>query len=146
MKWKFMTGSQTRKSKNLDFSLHSNQFLSFLFWLVPSLRLLLGFPGGSAVKNLRAMQEIREMRVRFLCWKDPWRRIQQPTPILLPGKSHGQRSLVPKVHRIKKSRTGLKQLSACTHKASFLDRWHVSSRRLESHFGFQAVISARAEF
>ena len=71
MKWKFMTGSQTRKSKNLDFSLHSNQFLSFLFLLVPSLRLLLGFPGGSAVKNLRAMQEIREMRVRFLCWKDP---------------------------------------------------------------------------
>ena len=26
--------------------------------------------------------------------KIPWRRKQQPTPVLLPGKSHGQRSLV----------------------------------------------------
>ena len=25
--------------------------------------------------------------------KIPWRRIQQPTPVFLPGKSHGQRSL-----------------------------------------------------
>ena len=25
--------------------------------------------------------------------KIPWRRAQQPTPILLPGESHGQRSL-----------------------------------------------------
>ena len=24
----------------------------------------------------------------------PWRRKQQPTPVFLPGKSHGQRSLV----------------------------------------------------
>ena len=26
--------------------------------------------------------------------KIPWRRKQQPTPVFLPGKSHGQRSLV----------------------------------------------------
>ena len=26
--------------------------------------------------------------------KIPWRRKWQPTPVLLPGKSHGQRSLV----------------------------------------------------
>ena len=26
--------------------------------------------------------------------KDPWRREWQPTPVFLPGKSHGQRSLV----------------------------------------------------
>ena len=26
--------------------------------------------------------------------EDPWRREWQPTPVLLPGKSHGQRSLV----------------------------------------------------
>ena len=28
----------------------------------------------------------------------PWRRKQQPTPVFLPGKSHGQRSLVATVH------------------------------------------------
>ena len=26
-------------------------------------------------------------------WEDPWRRKWQPTPLLLPGKSHGQRDL-----------------------------------------------------
>jgi len=26
--------------------------------------------------------------------KIPWRRAWQPTPVFLPGKSHGQRSLV----------------------------------------------------
>ena len=32
----------------------------------------------------------------FYLWvqKTPWRRKWQPTPVFLPGKSHGQRSLV----------------------------------------------------
>ena len=48
----------------------------------------LGFPGGSMVKNLPA-------RCRFDPWvkKMPWRRAWQPTPIFLPGESHGWRSL-----------------------------------------------------
>ena len=35
-------------------------------------------------------------RFRFYPWvrKIPWRRKRQPTPLFLPGKSHGQRSLV----------------------------------------------------
>ena len=51
---------------------------------------LQGFPGGSVVKNSPAMR-----RCRFDPWvgKIPWRREWQPTPFL-PGKSHGQRSLV----------------------------------------------------
>ena len=52
----------------------------------------LGFPGGSVVKNPPANAEdagsIPGLR-RF-----PWRRKCQPTPVFLPGKSHGQRSLV----------------------------------------------------
>ena len=46
-----------------------------------------GFPGGSMVKNLPGKQET---------WvgKNPWRRKWQPTPVYLPGESHGQRSLV----------------------------------------------------
>ena len=31
----------------------------------------LGFQGGSAVKNLPAMQEMREMQVQSLGWEDP---------------------------------------------------------------------------
>ena len=43
------------------------------------------------VKNLPAVQE---PRVRSLGWEDPWRRKWQLTPVSLPGKSHGQKSLV----------------------------------------------------
>ena len=43
------------------------------------------------VKNRPAVQETR---VRSLGWEDPWKRKWQPTPVSLPGKSHGQRSLV----------------------------------------------------
>ena len=43
------------------------------------------------VKRLPAMWETR---VRSLGWDDPWRRKWQPTPVFLPGESHGWRSLV----------------------------------------------------
>ena len=35
----------------------------------------------------------------------PWRRTQQPTPVFLPGESHGQRSLGAMVHRVTESWT-----------------------------------------
>ena len=41
------------------------------------------------VKNLPAKQE---MRVQFLGWEDPLEEEWHPTPVFLPGKSHGQRS------------------------------------------------------
>ena len=51
----------------------------------------LGFPGGSVAKNPPASR-----KCRFNPWvgKIPWSRKWQPTPVFLPGKSHGQRSLV----------------------------------------------------
>ena len=50
-----------------------------------------GFPSGSAVKNLAATQE-----TWVLSWvgKLPWKRKWQPTPVFLPEKPHGQRSLL----------------------------------------------------
>ena len=35
-----------------------------------------------------------DKRLRFDLWvgKIPWRRAKQPTPVFLPGESHGQRS------------------------------------------------------
>ena len=35
----------------------------------------------------------QETYVQFLDWKIPWRRKWQPSPVFLPGESHGQRSL-----------------------------------------------------
>ena len=46
------------------------------------------------VKNLPI--KVGDMRQGFDPWvgKIPWRRAWQPTPVFLPGESHGQRSLV----------------------------------------------------
>ena len=54
-----------------------------------------GFPGGASGKE-PACQCRRHKRRRFSPWvgKIPWRRRWQPTPVFLPGESHGQRSLV----------------------------------------------------
>ena len=46
------------------------------------------------VKNLPANEGDAETQVQPLGWEDPpWRRKWQPTPVFLPGESHGQRSL-----------------------------------------------------
>ena len=37
---------------------------------------------------------MQEMQVQSLGWEDPQRKKWQPTPVFLPGKSQGQRSLV----------------------------------------------------
>ena len=64
---------------------------------------LMGFPGGSVVKNPPANADV----CQFDPWvgKIPWRRRWQPTPVFLPGESHGQRTWQPTVHWVTKSRT-----------------------------------------
>ena len=42
--------------------------------------------------------------------KIPWRRARQPTPVFLPGESHGQRNLVAAIHRVAESQTWLQWL------------------------------------
>ena len=53
-----------------------------------------GFPDGTSAKE-PACQSRRCKRRGFDPWvgKIPWRRAWQPTPVFLPWKSHGQRSL-----------------------------------------------------
>ena len=46
-------------------------------------------------EGIRASQpETQESWVPSLGLEDPWRRKWQPSPVFLPGESHGQRSLV----------------------------------------------------
>ena len=62
-----------------------------------------GLPRGSGVKNLPANAGDSGDRVPSLGKEDPWRRKWQPTPIFMPGKSHGQRSLMGyKIHGVTK--------------------------------------------
>ena len=76
------------------------------------------FPGGSVVKNIFCQCR----RHRFDPWfgKMPRRRKWQPTPVVLPGKSHGQGSLVgysPWGH--KESEDMAERLHFCTVLAIF---------------------------
>ena len=50
-----------------------------------------GFPYDSDGKESACPQE---SWVQSLGWEDPLEEAQQPTPVFLPGESHGQRSLV----------------------------------------------------
>ena len=54
-----------------------------------------GFPGAASGKE-PTCQCRRLKRGEFYPWvgKIPWRKAWQPTPVFLPGESHGQRSLV----------------------------------------------------
>ena len=54
----------------------------------------LGFPGGTSGKEPICHCR-RHKRHGFDAWvgKIPWRRAWQTTPVFLPGKFHGQRSL-----------------------------------------------------
>ena len=45
------------------------------------------------MKNSLPMQEMQEMRFDPWLGKIPWSRKWPPTPVPLPGNSHGQRSL-----------------------------------------------------
>ena len=56
------------------------------FFNVPVI--LMGVPSGTRAAEVRDAGSIPGSG-RF-----PWRRAWQPTPVFLPGKSHGQRSLV----------------------------------------------------
>ena len=79
-----------------------------------------GFPGGTSGKE-PTCQCRRFKRREFDPWvgKLPWRREWQPTPVFLPGESHGQKSLWATVHRVAKSQTQLKRLS--THACKWLE-------------------------
>ena len=76
--------------------------------------LLLGFPCGTSGKELACQCRRLRHRLGPGVRKIPWGRAWQPTPVFLPGESHGQRNLVgssPWSH----NRIQLKRLSTAWH-------------------------------
>ena len=67
-------------------------------------------PGGASGKEPACQCS----ETQFDVWvrKITWRRAQQSSAVFLPGISHGQRTLEATVHRVSKSQTRLKGLSA----------------------------------
>ena len=51
-------------------------------------------PWSIYAQTVNRLPTMQVTRVQSLSQKIPWRRKWQPTPVFLPGKSHGQRSLV----------------------------------------------------
>ena len=62
-----------------------------------------GFPGGS---DGRICLQCGRPGFDPWVWNIPWRREQQPTPVFLPGESHGQRSLVGYIQSMGLQRVG----------------------------------------
>ena len=96
-----------------------------------------GFPGDKESSS----QCRRGTRCGFDPWfgKIPWRREWQPTPVFLPGESHGQRSLASTVHGAAESQTQLRA-HACAHAQTY--RIYLARRNnlwwklyLSSHLG-----------
>ena len=53
-----------------------------------------GFPGGMSGKEPTSQcRKLHETQIRPWVRKIPYRRKWSPTPVFLPGKSHGQRTL-----------------------------------------------------
>ena len=103
----------------------------------------MGFLGGASGKE-HACQCRRCKRCRFDPWvrKIPWRRKGQPTPVFLPGQTHGQRSLVAcSPHGHKESDT-TEHAYTHTHTHTLLCEWkgvstvytHNSANSLQQNF------------
>ena len=83
-------------------------------WYLDMNSMCLGFPPGASDKEPPA--NAGDMRCRFHPWDGeiPWRREWQPTPVFLPGESHGWgawRATVHEFAQLHPVQTWLKQLS-----------------------------------
>ena len=72
---------------------HEGCWENSVLWSVGSLRCRNGFCCSLVVKNPPANAgDVRNVHWSLDC-EDPWRKAWQPTPVFLPGESHGQSSL-----------------------------------------------------
>ena len=116
------------KKYNSSFKLYSVSVLIRLYFSDSILNIIIIL---SSMLNLGASHVALVIKKKFTCQcrrylrcrfnpsvgKIPWRRKWQPTPVVFPGKFHGQKNLTATVHKVTKSRTRLKQLS--THAPAY---------------------------
>ena len=100
-----------------------------------------GFPIRARGKEL-ACQCRRHKRCRFHLWfgKIPWRRAGQPTPVFLPGESHGQRSLAGYSpwgckESARTEATEPKLMHKCSHFTQVI--WHKEACLRSSYMGLE---------
>ena len=98
-----------------------------------------GFPGGASGKE-SACQCRRQKILGFSPWvgKIPCKRAWQPTPVFLPGESHGQRGLMGQ------SPQGPKELDtteATQHTAHQEAKWHEFLNESKFEFQFEVYVA-----
>ena len=89
-----------------NYQMHNNIFVYFQALIIFLFRVTFSttgncdFPGGSEGKaSAYNAGDLGSIQVGKISWRRKW----QPTPVFLPGKSHGQRNLVgysPRDHRV----------------------------------------------
>ena len=76
--------------------------------------------GASLVaQSVKPLPATQETCLRFLGQEDPLEREMAPTPVSLPGESHGQRSLAGTVHGVTESDT----TEGLNHHHGFVHYW-----------------------
>ena len=95
----------------------------------------MGFPGGAGGEESTCpWQEAQKMRLgrKPDPWfgKIAWSRKWQPTPVFLPGESHGQRSLEAIVHGVTKSQPQLSMHARAHTHTQHSGCWHYLPWRL----------------
>ena len=92
--WEAHTSSYVCLSKPIE---HTTPRLTpnvkYELWVIMVYPSGFGFPSGSVVKDLAAIQQTPEMQVQSMGGEDTLKQEMQPTPVFFPGKSNGQRSL-----------------------------------------------------
>ena len=71
-----------------------------------------------------------------------WRRKWQPTPVFLPGESHGERSLVGCIYVVAQSWTRLKRLSSSSSSMCVYIH-HIYCRKLSFSVGFPGGLHSK---
>ena len=115
----------TELHKSLQTPVHARMtgdVLQFCNCMIP-VHASCGLNGWSACWSISASAMVPK-----LTWDNVYVRRRQwhPTPVLLPGKSHGRRSLVGCIHGVTKSRT---RLSDCT----FTFHFHALEKEMAAH-------------
>ena len=88
LNWLYSTSLYGLLNRPYHFSPIDKNLDNFFFFMF--IQSVLSFLGEPVVKN---SPQCRRYRFDPWVWKNPWGRNWQPTPVLLPGKSHGQRIL-----------------------------------------------------
>ena len=102
-----------------EFCLHFRELATFSGSPIDIFNNIQCYGGASGTEPTCQFRRCKRCGLDPWVGKIPWRRSRQPTPAFLPGASHGQGSLEGyTVHRVAKSQTWLKRLSAHTHKAT----------------------------